>query len=125
MLIKIEKDLFNIAQRIKNIDIGYFICFNTKNKKFEVHNKNQARGTYSATIPFNKLDSRAIDYLNETHVRNYKQIFKAIDENNKKLDQKIKEVNDDKVKYRVDEIYNYSRRYSKTPDFDFEKNLWV
>ena len=125
MLIKIENDLFNISHRIKSIDNGYFVCFNTKNKKFEIHNRNQFRGTYAATIPFNKLDSRTIDYLNETHVRNHKKIFKAIEENNKKLDAKLKEENDDKVKYKVNEIYNYSRRYSKTPDFDFEKNQWV
>ena len=125
MLIKIKKDLFNIAQRIKNIESSYYICFNTKNKKFEVHNYHQLRNSYCATIPYEKLDARTIDYLNQTHVRNSKKIFKAIDENNKKISEEIKVKNNEEVKYKVDEIYKYSRRNSKTLKVDFNKNLWV
>ena len=39
MKIKIESDVFNIINRIKEIDDGYFIMYNTNSKKFEVHNE--------------------------------------------------------------------------------------
>lgn len=125
MLIKIKKDLFNIAQRIKNIENGYTVYFNTKNKKFQIHNKDQLRNSYCATIPYDSLDARAIDYLNQTHTRNSKKIFKAIDENNNKLIEECKIKNDEEVKYKVDEIYKYSSGCSKTLKVDFKNNLWV
>ena len=124
MLIKINKDLFNITQRIKDIDSGYVVFFNTKNKKYEIHNKNQAMGGYCATIPYDILDSRTLKYLNETHVKNYKKLMKSIDENNKKLENKTKENNDEIVNYKVKEIYKYFNNSSKTANVNFNNNLW-
>ena len=48
MLIKILNDAFNISKRIKQIDRGYFICYNTLKKRFEVHNKKQKHTAWCA-----------------------------------------------------------------------------
>jgi hypothetical protein len=37
MRIKIENDLFDICNRIKEIDDGYFIIYDTEKDRFEVH----------------------------------------------------------------------------------------
>ena len=45
-LIIIKNDLFNISNRIKNIDKNYYICFNKSLKQFEVHHKKQPDTTF-------------------------------------------------------------------------------
>jgi len=56
----IKKDMFNISERIKQIDKNYFIVFNCKTNKWEVHNKMQQGSSYCLTCPYNCLDSRLI-----------------------------------------------------------------
>lgn len=123
MLIKINNDLFNISARIKNIDSEYEIYFNTKNKKFEVHNKNQKKDKYSSTLPFDRLDNRAINYLNETHIRNATKVIENIEKNNKKIEHEEKEKVNDMSTYKLNEIYKYSNMNTKTLKVDF-KNIW-
>ena len=80
----IENDLFNIVQRIKNIDKKYFVVFNLKRKKFEVHYKRN-KNTYELTIPFDELDARAVYFVLKTKMENQKKLLKEIEESNKKL----------------------------------------
>ena len=124
MLIKIKKDLFNICKRIKNIDNGYALFFNTRTKKYEVHNFNQLHGSYCSTLPFNKLDSRAIDYLLETQNKNAKKLFEMIEKNNNKLKNEENAKLKDESDYKFGEIYNYANNNSKTFNASFSSNLW-
>ena len=52
MLIKIENDLFDIAARLREIDSGYFVLFDTGKKVYQIHNAAQANGTYCLTLPY-------------------------------------------------------------------------
>ena len=100
MLIKIETDNYFISQRIKEIDINYFLMFNTKTKKFEVHNKRQAGNTFCVGLPFITLDERSLDYIQKTRIENIDNLIKEMDKENekiennqnKKIKEKIKEV---------------------------------
>ena len=74
MKIKIDDDVFNITERIKEIDEGYYVIYNTSSKKFEVHNK-YTKNKYCLTIPYSQLDVRTIKLINKTHIRNYKKII--------------------------------------------------
>ena len=75
MKIKIESDVFNIVERIKEIDKNYYIMFNLNSKKFEVH-KSGLKKSYCLTIPYSQLDIRTIKLIHETHVRNGDKIIK-------------------------------------------------
>ena len=81
----IEKDLFNISGRLKAIDINYFILFNYKMKRFEVHNRGNRGSSYCLSLPFDRLDSRAVDYVNKTRSENAERIFLEIEMDNEKL----------------------------------------
>ena len=37
MKIKIESDIFEISKRVKDIDENYYIVFDTKKNKYELH----------------------------------------------------------------------------------------
>lgn len=123
MKVKIESDVFDITQRIKEIDDGYFIMFNVNSKKFEIHNKNTKNG-YCLTVPYCQLDNRTIELIHKTHIKNYDKIVKSLDEDNEKLNnkqiEKLKEIND----YKVREILKYSKVTTKPVDKVF-KSTWL
>ena len=83
MKIKILTDVYNIANRIKDIDTNYYIVFNTSTKKFEVHNSAQADNSFCLTIPYDFLDERTLNLVNDTRVENIERILNDIEKENK------------------------------------------
>lgn len=85
MKIEIKNDLFDIANRLKQIDKDYFVLFNTNKKVFELHAKNQAYNSYCLTFPFDVLDERAITLTLKTRVQNKEKLIKEMEEQNQEL----------------------------------------
>lgn len=79
-MIKITDDLFDVAERIKNINPDYELYFDKISQKFTVW----ANGKRQVVLPFDRLDKRSIDYLYKTHVKNIDALLDSIDEENKK-----------------------------------------
>lgn len=92
MLIKILSDNLFITSRLKEIDSSYFVVFNTKTNKYEVHSKRQAENTFCVGLPFSKLDERTIDYVQKTKVENIEKIIESIEKNNKKIENNNKKI---------------------------------
>lgn len=92
MLIKILSDNLFITSRLKEIDSSYFVVFNTKTNKYEVHSKRQAENTFCVGLPFSKLDERTIDYVLKTRVENIEKIIQNIEKNNKKIEKNNKKL---------------------------------
>ena len=63
MKIEIEDDVFEIVKRLKEIDDGYFVLYDTCKNRFEVHNYYQ-ENTYCLMCPYDVLDDRLIDIVN-------------------------------------------------------------
>ena len=64
--IMITNDVFDIAKRIKEIDQDYFVVYDKKLCRFEVHNKRQKPDTLSLVLPYDTVDCRAIDKVLST-----------------------------------------------------------
>lgn len=79
---EITHDVYNIANRIRDIDSGYYIVYDTSKGHFEVHNANQRDTTYCVTLPFDTLDERVLNYVNKTRVVNIENILEDIDRDN-------------------------------------------
>lgn len=82
--IEIKDDLFDICKRIRQIDAKYFILFNLKTKKYEVHYR-RAKNTYELTLPFANLDARAVEYVQKTRIEHSRQIYAEIEKQNQKM----------------------------------------
>lgn len=123
MKIKIESDVFDIVNRIKEIDNGYFIMYNFNTKRFELHNKYQ-KSSYCITIPYTQLDERTITLIHKTSIKNFDNVVKELDEDNKrykeKETEKMKEVSD----YKIREILKYSGAGIRNVDKAFKSN-WM
>ena len=122
----IKYDMFGISKRIKNIDKGYFILFNTNSNKFEVHHNNQVGGTYCLTCPFERLDSRLLDYVLLTSNKNSKNLLIEIENNNEKIVSKIENDRKDYVESNLKDIYDYASGSSKTLNYkNMLKTKWL
>ncbi len=123
MKIKIESDVFDICKRIKEIDENYFVLFNLNSKKFEIHNS-KYKNPYCLTIPYERLDSRTIELLCSTDVKNYDKIIKNLDVENERNErrafEKAKEISD----YKIREILKYSKSDNENLNCTFKSN-WL
>lgn len=91
MLIEIQNDVYFILNRIREIDSGYKIFYNTAKKHFEIHNSKQKGGSYCLTVPFNVLDERTVMLVRKSRVENFDQLIKDIDKHNDSLNKKMQD----------------------------------
>ena len=122
MRIKINRDVFNIVNRLKQINKNYFVMFNVKTKKFEIHNK-AYNNTLCLTLPYPRLDARAINYVIKSE--QVEETLKEIEVNNKKLELQNEKNLADKINYQVSEIYKYSKNGSKDFGLNSYKTTWM
>ncbi len=88
-LVKIEKDLFSICDRLKEIDERYEVFRNKISHRFEVY----VGKALQFVVPFQRLDARTLDFARKTRIERREQIVKEIDEQNAKIEmQKEKEI---------------------------------
>lgn len=104
--VEIKNDLFNIASRLKQIDKHYILVRNLIKKRFELW--------YDACIPHlelvfknNKIDSRMIDFVNETRIQNLDKIIKQMDEMNEKIKEKEISKAKDECVDKLSEVIKY------------------
>lgn len=74
-LIPIEKDVFSIAERLKEIDERYVLYRNPIAHRFEVY----VGEALQFVVPFQKLDARTVEYARKTRIERMDAIVKEID----------------------------------------------
>ena len=105
----ITNDVFDIAKRIKEIDDDYFVVYDKKLCRFEVHNKRQKPDTLSLVLPYDRLDCRAIDKVLSTRTQHIVKLLDELDKQNEQLQQKqIKEM----ANKRIEECQEFLHRSS-------------
>jgi len=117
MKIKIESDVFDIVDRIKEIDDGYYIILNTQNNKFELHNRNQIN-SYCFSIENNCLDNRLIDKILYTSIINIDNIVNDIDNYNNEIENNNFNKISHQSKYMLNEFYKFANNSSRDIDDD-------
>lgn len=122
----IKDDLFGIVNRLKKIDRDYFVLFNHKNNKYELHNKAQLGNTYCLTFPYKTLDYRAITHTLKTSVRNCEKIFYEIDKVNESIEKSAHNKILDECEYKLKDIISFADKSSKSLNFNqIHKNKWI
>lgn len=123
MKIKLEEDLFDIVNRLREIDEGYFVVFDEKKDCFEIHNSKQEY-TYCLTVPFDELDSRTIDLVKYTSVVHSDNIIDDIDNNNNKIEENNKIKAKSQTDFMLREIYAFCNNSSKKFDENSFQTQW-
>ena len=87
-LLKIVNDVYFIGRRLKNIDKSYEVYYNCDNNSYEVHSSAQAKNSYCFKVPYDKLDSRTLDYAVKTRRENLDKLIEEIEKDNLRMEQK-------------------------------------
>ncbi len=123
-LINIKNDVFDICDRIREIDSGYFIVYNTSAHRYEIHNKNQFGNTFCITVE-QGLDSRVISKLRKSRIENIDKIIHEIDENNAKLEAESRRKVHDETSFKLKEMVDYAKKRESDCDFaDSYQTTW-
>ncbi len=124
-LIKIFSDVFDIAQRVKEIDSGYFIVYNTKKHRYEVHNSHQFGSTFCIVCD-SGLNSTVITKLRKSKIENIDKILREIDENNAKNEQNVAKKLKNEASFKLKEMFDYAKKRESDSDFsESYKTIWA
>ncbi|MES0334796.1 MAG: hypothetical protein SFH39_00340 [Candidatus Magnetobacterium sp. LHC-1] len=81
----VETSVYNIPERLKEIDPSYFVMFNRFTGNYEVHSTaNKGRNTYCLSVPYAELDCRTLDLVNRTRIANMDKLIKEMELANSK-----------------------------------------
>lgn len=83
-LIPIEKDVFSVADRLKEVDERYRVYRNTLAHRFEVY----AGEALQFVVPFQKLDARTVEYARKTRIERVNKIVQELDKENDLLEKR-------------------------------------
>jgi len=106
----ITNDVFDIAKRIKEIDPDYFVVYDKKLCRFEVHNKRQRYDTLALVLPYDRLDCRAIEKVASTRIEYIADQLDKIDLHNFRQEEREKKVT---LQNRLDECQELFRHLSR------------
>ena len=113
-LIKVN-DVYFISELIKNINPNFKLFFNTLFKRYEIHNTNERPSFVISCESY--PNQTTIEKLLKTNKENMAILFKEIDENNKKLEEKKENELLDKTQSQFTELLNY---LDKSPSKSFD-----
>lgn len=101
----VEDNVYDIPQRLREIDPSYFVVYNSTADKFEVHSSENIGSSYCFTVPYDELDYRTIEYARKTSIKLHgtELIDKIFDDNEKEEEKKKKEYKED-LKDRAREV---------------------
>lgn len=124
MIIRIYEDVFDITQRLKEIDESYFVVYNTQKKKYEVHS-NKQKNTYCLTVPYKGLDARAISLTLKTRRENYNKILDEIEKTNFSIEKENKRKINDLCNFKAREMFSYMKSHDEIDFDDAYKTRWA
>ena len=114
----IEGSVCRIPERLKEIDNGIFVVRNTKKGIFEAHCLNNYGDTYAFTIPFDELDTRAIEFYYRTNLRLHgKKIYDAIRDKNIEQKKRNRRHRDNELETFAHELYPEVRKKAQEGGF--------
>lgn len=104
----------DIPVRLKELNGAFFVMFNVRTQKYEVHCADQPFDTLACVLPFGQLDARTIQYVREHSSKRLETIAREIEEHNEKLVRRAEAEMLDKANYKMKETFNYLKNNSKT-----------
>lgn len=99
-LVEIKEDLFDIAHRLKELDVRYRVYRNLRANRFEIH----ANGALQLATPFDRLDARTLDLVRKTRLENADRLIGEIDKSNARLKRAEEVATREKIMTEVEKV---------------------
>ena len=118
--IPVLSNAMDIPVRLKEVNRDFFVMFNTRTQRYEIHCASQPGDTLACSLPYDELDARAIQYAREFSAERTQQIAAEIERYNEKLEKDRYEAMLDKANYQCREAFNDLKNNSKTDEIPKE-----
>ncbi len=110
-LIPVFSSVYSIPERLQEYDSSMFVVYNVIEQRYEIHCLDHAGDTFGMVVPFFELDARIIRRLMRSDLRTRGQnIFREIDENNERLEQKLERQRRNDINDQAREMAPYFRK---------------
>lgn len=80
----------DIPQRLKEMDGGYFVMFNTILQKFEIWHRGGGEGVLECVLPYEALDNRALRHVRKHRIERQAQLVREVEEHNRRLEEQTR-----------------------------------
>ena len=80
-LVRIENDVCDIAWRIREVDPDYYIVYNRRLGRFELHDA-ACRDTFACVLPYDRLDERSVRHARRTRVELLERLLEELEREN-------------------------------------------
>ena len=112
--IPVLSNVYDIPVRFKEVNRDFFIMFNTRTQKYELHDPKLPFSTLYCVLPFDELDARSIAYVLERRNICLEDLAREIERYNEELDRKQQAEMIDKANYKCREALNYLKDNTHT-----------
>ena len=105
MLVRITHDVFDIADRVRELDEGYYPVYDTEKRRYEIRHRD---GDYIAVVvPYDTLDARILKHLYLTRRDNALAFLSKMEEENLQKEKKSIDHTVDEAGYKARQIFSY------------------
>lgn len=116
-LIYVEDNVHDIPRRIRQeVNPDFIVMFNPRTQKYEIHRLCRYMHTLELTLPFDGLDSQAIEYA--LYSRDVKRVRQDLEEHNARLAKAQREAIEDERRIKTKELFTYCMRNSDKETWD-------
>lgn len=113
-LVPLFDHVLDIPARLYEYSPDIFVVFNHKTDRFEIHSLDNKGDTYCATLPYKRLDERAVRYVYRNDVRVHgKDIMRRIEKSEEKAEKRQKR-----------EWHNWVESVAKETRTAFARGAW-
>lgn len=114
-LIPMFTNVFYIPERIYEYDPSFFVVYNTRHHRYEIHCTEHFPTTHAVTLPYKELDVRAVRHLW------YNDIRMQGDKVLKKADKYEERLEKEKAREEKNFIESFAREFKS----EFAKDSWT
>jgi hypothetical protein len=104
MTTTITGDLYDITNRIREVDESYYIVRNYCKLRWEVHSRAQKGHPLCFVVPYQRLDARTLELARRTRVERVQTLIAEMDAANALMQKRENGIIVDKAKGELDEL---------------------
>lgn len=105
MLVRITHDVFDIADRVRELDEGYYPVYDTEKGRYEIRHSDGDE--IAVVVPYDGLDARILKHLYLTRRDNVLEALATMEDENERLRQKSIDGAMDEAGYKARQVLSF------------------
>ena len=108
--VPVLSNAMDIPARLKAMRESFFVMFNARTQRFEIHDAAQTGGTLCCALPFDELDARALEYARCYRAERLCETAREVEAHNERLEREAQRDYLNRAADRTREALSYLKR---------------